>query len=89
MSPVDSFELSVQKLIAASAYSSFVLQVARELFGQSYFALGVEARAAVDQAALRMVMPNVAGITPALFVNPTPSNPAGFQTPPLGSKTTA
>jgi hypothetical protein len=84
--PTDEFDRNLLKFIAASVFASLSLEVAREMFGKSYFALGAGERISADQAAQAMLWGNINGLKPEIFAqgqNPSPA-PAGFQ-PPAGT----
>lgn len=79
------FDSNIGRFTSASAYSLVLLTVAREMFGKSYFALGVQERSIVDTNVFQMVSANYQAITPqSLASQPAPA-PAGFQ-PPAVSK---
>ena len=68
----EDFQLNILKLICAELYFLAGLTASREMYGKSYYALGVGEKAAVDQAVNSQIFGNLATITPALFVQPTP-----------------
>ena len=71
---------------ASVAYAHFGLSVAREMFGKSYFSLGIQEKAAVDNAAFGMVAGNYQYLTSQNLTTPAVPSPVGFQmsspTPP-------
>lgn len=67
--PEEDFQSNLLKMIAASAYSGFCLAASRELFGKSYYALGLVEKEACDRTALGQVLTNYREITPALLSN--------------------
>ena len=69
----EDFQLNILKLICAELYFLAGMSVAREMYGKSYFALGVGEKAAVDQATNSQIFGNLASLTPALFAQQTPS----------------
>jgi hypothetical protein len=78
--PDDKFDTNLLKVIAAELYFSLGLQAAREMYGKSYFSLGLGEKGCVDQAVLTAVSGNYNAITPDFLKNqPTP--PIGFQPP--------
>jgi hypothetical protein len=68
----EDFQLNILKLICAELYFLAGLNASREMYGKSYYALGVGEKAAVDQAVWSQISGNLATITPALFAQPTP-----------------
>jgi hypothetical protein len=82
--PEEKFETNLLKVIAAELYYLLGLQAAREMYGKSYFSLGVGEKAAVDQAVLGAVGGNYNSITPEFLKGQQaqqPSQPIGFQPP--------
>ena len=75
----DEFALNLLKVIAAEHFYLCGLQTAREMFGKSYFSLGVPEKAAVDQTVLALVGANFRDITPELLNAQKPQEPVGFQ----------
>jgi hypothetical protein len=76
----DNFDTNLMRFIAASFYLSLSLQASREMFGKSYFSLGVGERAIVDQALQTTVAANYQAVTPEYLKGTTPAT-AGFQAP--------
>lgn len=79
--PEEDFLTNVARMIAASAYSSFLLQVAREMFGKSYFELGVGEKTVADQAAFVMMAAHYQSVTPENLRQHTAPGQLGFQPP--------
>jgi len=77
----DTFDTNLFRLTAAAASTLVTLAVARELFGKSYFALGIAERAIVDRNAFEIVAAQYQSMTPERFGG-TPSGTMGFQPPP-------
>jgi len=76
------FELEVIKLVAAELYFLTGMTAAREMYGKSYFSLGVTEKQAVDQAVWTQISGNLAAITPQIFAKLIPSQKvAGFEVP--------
>jgi len=69
----EDFQINLLKFISAELYFLAGLLASREMYGKSYYALGVGEKAAVDQAVNSQIFGNLATITPALFVQPTPT----------------
>ena len=55
MATSEDFTTNMLRMICASVYSSACMQTAREMFGKSYFALGVAEKVTVDQTTLLMI----------------------------------
>ena len=77
----EKFETNILRLIASEFYFSLGMTAAREMFGKSYFALGVGEKAAVDQAVFLGVSANYQGITPELLGQKAIAQTLGFQAP--------
>jgi hypothetical protein len=78
----EDFLTNVARLIAGTLYFSVSMQASREMYGKSYFELGIQEKAALDQLVFVQVSANYAGVTPEnLAMKPTPQA-AGFQVPP-------
>ena len=78
----EAFDTQLTRLIAAELYFLLGMNVARELYGKSYFALGVGEKQMLDQTVLAQVAGNFAAITPELLKGPRGPQAAGFQTHP-------
>lgn len=77
MSTQNEHATNVLRLLCAETYFLCGMIASREMYGKSYFSLGVGEKTAVDNAVSSTVFANLASITPALFG----SQPqAGFQT---------
>ena len=79
--PNDDFPTNL--LRASVAYLTFqsALLAAREMFGKSYFALGVAEKVAVDQAVLGNVAANYHALTPQALASQEAPRDAGFLNP--------
>jgi hypothetical protein len=77
----EKFETSVLKMIAAELYFLAALNASREMYGKSYFSLGVAEKAAIDQTVWQNVSANLQGITPELLKFQIDQKPVGFQAP--------
>ena len=83
--PDEIFADNLLRMIAATLYNLLALQSAREMFGKSYYSLGVAERSTVDAAILQGVAGNYQTITPELLKNQVTQKPqAGFQ--PIADK---
>jgi hypothetical protein len=80
----EDFQLNLLKFISAELYFLAGLSASREMYGKSYFALGVGEKVAVDQAVNSQIFGNLATITPALFAPPTQA-PTTEVPPPKGN----
>jgi hypothetical protein len=58
----DDFSINLMRLIAAQQFFLCGLQAAREMFGKSYFALGVQEKNSVDQAVTQNIGANYQSI---------------------------
>jgi hypothetical protein len=75
----EKFETNLLRVVAAELYLSLGLQVAREMYGKSYFALGIGEKAAVDQTVFAQVGANYQAMTPEFLKNQGVKQPVGFQ----------
>ena len=62
--PDDNFDTNLLRMIAAELHYQTVMQVAREMYGKSYFSLGVGERQIVDQNTFGQVAANFQALTP-------------------------
>ena len=79
---MEKFELNLLKMVAAELYFSLGMQAAREMYGKSYFSLGVAEKVAVDQMVNQSVTANFQGLNPDLPMFQTVQKPVGFQNQP-------
>ena len=82
---MDEYALNVLKLVASELRLLNGMTAAREMYGKSYFFLGIGEKIAVDQAVQGMVSGNFHAVTPEYFAGSEIKNPVGFgtnQTPP-------
>lgn len=75
----EDFLTNVARVTAAIQYFSLTLQAAREMYGKSYFALGVQEKLSLDQAVFANVGANYQSVTPENLQRQTSQQPAGFQ----------
>jgi hypothetical protein len=76
----EKFSDNLMRAIAAELHFLNGMTVAREMFGKSYFALGIGEKAAVDQAVTTMVASNYQVVmTPEGLASQVPQQPAGFR----------
>jgi hypothetical protein len=79
-----TFDQNLLRMIAATQYLNAGLTVAREMFGKSYFSLGVSEKVAVDQAVFQMVAANYQMINPEWLAGQQAQQPVGFRAPNSG-----
>jgi hypothetical protein len=77
--PDDKFETNLSRLIAAELYVLLGLQTSREMFGKSYFALGISEKQVVDQTVFGQVGANYQSLTPEMLAAQTAKPAVGFQ----------
>ena len=73
-----NFEVDLLRLLVAEIWFAISMKAARELYGRSYFALGVGERVALDHMIVATVGATYSVITPALL-RPQPRRVTGFQ----------
>lgn len=78
MSDAD-FATNLLRSMLANLYFQTAMQVSREMFQKSYFALGPAEKIAVDQAAFAHVASNYNALAPEFYGEPN-RQPAGFGT---------
>jgi hypothetical protein len=78
----DKFETNLLRMICAQLFFSLALSASRELYGKSYFSLGVAEKLAIDQMIWQQVSTNYQGLTPQALRIPTDQKPVGFHTSP-------
>jgi hypothetical protein len=79
--PEEIFETNIMRFIAAQLYFSVTMQAAREMYGKSYFSLGVVEKADLDQLVFGAIAANYQAVTPEKLRTQTVQQPAGFQVP--------
>ncbi len=89
----EEFLINLLRATAASSYFQAGLLAAREMFGKSYFSLGIGEKVAVDQAVLAYVAGNYQAITPENLAAQQAKQQMGFPiqapTPNPGTSTAA
>jgi ribosomal protein L14E/L6E/L27E len=75
----ESFDTNLAKLLAAELYFLLAMTASRELYGKSYFALGVAEKTAIDQLLLGSVAANFQALTPETLMAQVSQPKAGFQ----------
>jgi hypothetical protein len=75
----EQFAINLLRMTAACAYFQAGLAAAREMFGKSYFALGVQEKTTVDQAVIGNVQSTYHALTPELpLLAQLAKQPIGF-----------
>ncbi len=74
----ERFDENLLKLIAAEVFFLVGMQTSREMYGKSYFSLGVGEKGAVDQAVLANVGGNYRSITPEFLKTQSTPQAVGF-----------
>jgi hypothetical protein len=77
----NTFSENLLRLLTAQITLLIGMTAAQQMFGRGYFSLSVTERAAVDQAALGLVLGNYQTLTPEFLAGPTPPQQAGFGIP--------
>jgi hypothetical protein len=79
----NSFSENLLRLIAAELRLLNGMTAAREMFGKSYFSLGMGEKAIVDQTVIGFVAANFHTLSPETLADQTATNPVGFGIPPV------
>jgi len=85
----DKFELNLLKMISAELYFLIGMQAAREMYGKSYFSLGVSEKATLDGVVWQNVEGNFQALKPDFAMFRIAQTPVGFQTPTPPTETNA
>jgi hypothetical protein len=72
------FNTNLMRFVAAELHFLLGMTAAREMFGKSYFALGVSEKVAVDQMVVANVGSTFQQVTPALLAAQQAQQPVGF-----------
>lgn len=83
----EDFATELLKLIAGTLYFTASLQAAREMYGKSYFELGIGEKQAVDDAVLRSAFGNAQALTPEMIRAKGSQQPPGFDIPQRSPRT--
>ena len=75
----EDFTTNMLRMICGTLYFSASMQASREMYGRSYFSLGVGEKAALDQLVLASVAANYQNVTPETLAIQATTKPAGFQ----------
>ncbi|HEY4776873.1 MAG TPA: hypothetical protein VIH56_04370 [Candidatus Acidoferrales bacterium] len=79
--PDASFETNLLKMLAAELYFLSAMTASREMYGKSYFSLGVAEKTTLDGVVWQNVSANLQAITPDLIKPQIDQKPVGFQNP--------
>jgi hypothetical protein len=66
-------------MVAAELHFANTMTVAREMFGKSYFSLGVGERQIVDQTILQTIAASYQILTPQFLASQVGQQPVGFR----------
>jgi hypothetical protein len=77
----EKFSDNLMRAMVAQLHFLNGMTAAREMYGKSYFSLGVGEKAAVDQAVFGMVAANYQSLTPESLLSQPTQQPMGFQAP--------
>jgi hypothetical protein len=76
----EQFNQNLLRLLCAENFFVASLTASREMYGKSYFSLGVSEKQALDQIVLNSIGGNYQSLTPEWFGAPTQGQ-TGFQPP--------
>lgn len=76
----DNREIDLMRLLIAEIWFGVSMKAARELYGRSYFSLGMIEKSALDQTVASLVATHYCALTASLSPQPaiSQSRPAGF-----------
>jgi hypothetical protein len=77
----EKFSDNLMRVIAAELHLLIGMTAAREMFGKSYFSLGLSEKTAVDQTVFGMIAANFQAITPAFLAAQQSQQAMGFGVP--------
>lgn len=80
MTKDEQFTQNITKLIAAELYFVATLYASHEMYGKSYFSLGVSEKQAIDQTVWSQIFGNFQQLTPELLGAQSQAK-TGFQPP--------
>lgn len=84
--PEENYEINLLRMIFAELYILLSMTGSREMYGKSYFSLGLSEKPAVDQAVWGLVSASYQAMTPELLKAQTAQQQVGFQTPSAEKK---
>ena len=77
----EKFSDNLMRAMVAQLHLLNGMTAAREMYGKSYFSLGIGEKAAVDQTVVGMVAGNYQSLTPESLASQTAQQPVGFRVP--------
>jgi hypothetical protein len=77
----EAFSHNLMRMLAAELHCLLGMTASREMFGKSYFSLGLAEKGAVDQAVNGIVAGNYQAITPEFLAGQQGQQPMGFGVP--------
>ncbi len=80
MTKDEQYRQNLTRLACAELFSLLAVIASREMYGKSYFSLGVAEKAALDQTVLSSISGNYHVLVPEWFGDVNPSQ-KGFQPP--------
>lgn len=78
---MSDFETNLLRMVCAQLFFSIALSASRELYGKSYFSLGVAEKMTIDQMIWQQVSTNYQNLTPKVLEIPTDQKSVGFHAP--------
>jgi hypothetical protein len=82
----EQFGVNLFRAVVAEMHTLNLQTAAREMFGKSYFSLGIGDKMAVDQIVLAVVAANYAAVTAEWLAGAPPPQPVGFGIQPTEPK---
>jgi hypothetical protein len=77
----ENFNTNLMRMIAGQLHCLVGMTAAHEMFGKSYFSLGIPEKIAVDNAVNGIIAGNFQAITPAFLAAQQAPQPVGFGIP--------
>lgn len=77
----EKFSDNLMRMVAAELHFLCALSAAREMYGRSYFSLGIGEKTALDQALFGHIQSNYQAITPQFLASQATGQPVGFVPP--------
>jgi hypothetical protein len=84
--PEQRFGDNLMRMLAAQLHCMLGMTAAREMFGKSYFSLGLAEKGAVDQTVNGIVAANFQAITPEFLAGQQAQQSMGFGVPGAAPK---
>lgn len=85
----ETFSENLMRALVAEMHALNLQTASREMFGRSYFSLGIGDKMAVDQVVLAVVGANYQAVTPEWLAGSQAAQPMGFVTSPGQTSTKA